>query len=100
MLRVSVVNMTGDQNSPQRRRELTESHRALSRPLTGLLQLLDLAHDNLALQWRDPIRVQNAIAVIGLMQQAAPFQLDSFNLVFFAVQVVAARDDTHAAGHL
>src|SRR6476659_2686446 len=82
--------------------ETQRSHRDtdLSWPFAGFLQLLDLAHHQLALQRRDAIWVQNAIAVIGFMQQASSFQLNSFNLVFFAVEVVAARDYAHAARHL
>src|SRR5258708_8994015 len=67
---------------------------SLRRPLAGLLQLLDLAFDDLALERRHLVEKDYAVTVIRFVQHATRRQLGAVDFEFVSVDVV--RSDNRA----
>src|SRR2546422_5053412 len=61
-------------------------------PLAGLLQFLDFAFDNLALEWRHAIEKDDSVAVISLVQHATRRQFSSVQFKFFSVNIVRTHN--------
>src|SRR5260370_1426779 len=71
---------------------LTHYARTLSRPLAGLLQFLDSALDDLALERRHLIQKNDPVTVIRFVQHAAGSQFRTVQLKLLAVDIMCAHD--------
>src|SRR5258708_6303083 len=67
---------------------------SLRRPLAGLLQLLDLAFDDLALERRHLVEKDYAVTVVRFVQHSTRRQLGAVDFEFVSVDVV--RSDNRA----
>jgi len=69
-------------------------------PAPLLLKPSDLALDQLALERGGAVEEDDAVAVVGLVEHAARFEVEAVELEFFAVETLRADDGPQAPLHL
>src|SRR5215203_849425 len=66
-------------------------------PASLLLESLNLTPDQLALERRGAVEEDDAVAVVGLVEHAARFEVEAVELKLLALQVLRADDGAQAA---